>query len=300
MAGRLMAGSPKSVDVRGVLFESAASRRRRRAFAAFMTGAALFAASCIALQSDIAGAKGGGSGGHGLFAALSAAFAPPPAEIPIDATQHNKRADSTTRIKRAPGVAPGLAWRRPVCVRLCDGFFFPVGSLSGRGPIANEAASCAAQCPDAPAGLYFLAAGSDKIEDAVSASGQRYTALPVSLRYRTVLDSACACRRAIGEYPPYWQDPTLRKGDAVMTSGGFVVFGGGGRSPFKRGDFTALASAVMPGDRRVALMAIERASARTSSGADRLRIAAAATRPNGKSRGANEIRSAAPLVSATN
>ena len=185
-------------------------------------------------------------------------------------------------------------------MRLCDGFFFPVGSLSGRGPIANEEASCAAQCPDAPAGLYFLAAGSDKIEDAVSASGQRYTALPVSLRYRAALDSACACRRASGQNPPYWQDPTLRKGDAVMTTDGIVVFDGAGHSPFKRGDFTALASAAMPGDRRATLMAIERASARTPSGADRLRIAAAATRPNGKSRGANEIRSAAPLVSATN
>ena len=288
MAGRSMAGSPKSVDVRGVAFESAGSRRRRRTLAAFMTGAALFAASGVALQSDFAGAS---TGGGGFFAVLSAAFAPPPAEIPADAAKP---------VKRAPAAARGFASRRPVCVRLCDGFFFPVNSFSGLSPIAREKASCAALCPDAPAALYFLPAGSDRIEDAVSASGQRYTALPVSLRYRTALDNTCACRRAIGQNPPYWQDPTLRKGDAVMTTDGIVVFDGAGHSPFKRGDFTALASAAMPGDRRATLMAIERASARTPSGADRLRIAAAATRPNGKSRGANEIRSAAPLVSATN
>jgi len=297
MAGRSMAGSPKSVDVCGVSFESAASRRRRRALAAFMTGAALFAASCVALQSDIAGARGGGHGGHGgrgLFATLSAVLAPPPEEIPID---------STRQAKRAPRVMSGLSGlvsRHPVCVRLCDGFFFPISSFSGRGPIASEEANCAALCPDAPAALYFLPAGSDKIEDAVSANGQRYTALPVSLRYRTALDSACACRRAIEQNPPYWQDPTLRKGDAVMTADGIMVFDGAGHSPFKRGDFTALASAVMPGDRRATLMAIERVSARAPSGADRLRIAAATTRPSGRSRGANEIRSGAPLVSTTN
>jgi hypothetical protein len=134
----------------------------------------------------------------------------------------------------------------------------------------------------------------------IDAQSDRYTVLPVSLRYRTALDSACACRRAVGQNPPYWQDPTLRKGDAVMTSGGFVVFDGAGHSPYTRGDFTALAAAVTPGDRRATLMAIERASARASSGGDRSRIAAAAARLSGKSRDANEIRPAAPPFSATN
>jgi hypothetical protein len=288
MAGRSMAGSPKSLDLCSVSFAAAGRRCRRRTLAAFVTGAALFAASGVALQSDFAGAS---TGGGGFFAVLSAVFAPPPAEIPADAAKP---------VKRAPAAARGFAPRRPVCVRLCDGFFFPVNSFSGLSLIASEKASCAALCPDAPAALYFLPAGSDKIEDAVSASGQRYTALPVSLRYRTALDNTCACRRAIGQNPPYWQDPTLRKGDAVMTPDGFLVFAGAGRSPDRRGDFVALAAAAMPGDRRAALTAIERASTRAAYGADRFRIAAAATRPSDKSRGANEIRFAAPLASVTN
>jgi hypothetical protein len=282
------------------LFESAASRRRRRAFAAFMTGAALFAAGGVALQSNVAGAS---NGGRGFLAALSAALDPAGAtgrnaprlvEVPIDpaaATKHKKR----TR-----GTMVGSASRHPVCVRLCDGFFFPLGSFSGRGHIASEEATCAGLCPDAPTALYFLPAGSDKIEDAASTRGERYTALPVSLRYRTTLDSACVCRRAIAQNPRYWQDPTLRTGDAVMTSRGFVVFRGAGQSPYTRRDFTALAAASMPSDRRATLTAIERASARTPPGGDRFRIAAAAMRPGAKLRGANEIRFAAPLVSATN
>jgi hypothetical protein len=55
----------------------------------------------------------------------------------------------------------------------------------------------------------------------------------------------------------------------------------------------------MPGDRRATLLAIERASARASSGVDRLRIAAAATRPESKPRRAGERR-LTPPISATN
>ena len=298
MAGRSIAGLPKSFDAAGLSFGSAGSRRRT--FAAFTTGAALFAAGAVALQSNLAGAENARSG---ILAALSAALDPARAiggsaprlvEIPLDPTiptQHGKHAG---------GSATKSASRRPVCVRLCDGFFFPVGSFSGSGQIASEEASCAGLCPDARTALYFLPAGSDRIEDAASTSGERYTALPGSLRYRTARDSACACHRALAQNPPYWQDPTLRKGDAVMTSAGFVVFRGGGHSPDARENFTALAAASISDDRRAALMAIERAGVLASRGADRPRVAAATPRPDARARGANEIHFLEPPISATN
>jgi hypothetical protein len=293
MAGRLIAGLPKSVDISNLSFQSA--RRRRRAFAAFVTGAALFAAGGVTLHANVAGAKGGGRGLlAALFGGADGANSPNLVEIPIDPKP------ATPRKNHARAAATPLASRRPVCVRLCDGFFFPVGPFSGGQAIASADSSCAGICPDAPTALYFLPPGSDRIEDATSTSGARYTALPVSLRYRTTLDGACACRRAVGQTPPYWQDPTLRKGDAVMTAGGFVVFRGAGHAPYSHRDFTTLAAASIPGDRRATLMAIERVSARTPSDADRFRVAVAATRPNAKARGAGELRFAAPPLSATN
>jgi len=299
VAGRSIAGLPKSVDIRGLSFETAASRRRRRAFAALATGAALFAASWVALQSDLAGAS---NVRRGVLAALAAALdpawaaggsAPRLVEIPLDpalASPHRKRAGANA-MRPAP--------RRPVCVRLCDGFFFPAASLSGSGEIAGQEASCAALCPEAPTALYFLRAGSDRIEDAATMSGERYAALPAALRYRTARDGACACRRALTPNPPYWEDPTLREGDAVMTPRGLLVFRGEDRAPHERGDFATLAAAPMPEDRRAALAAIERAGVPAARGVERSEIAAAPP-PDVDPRGANEIRFLEAPVSATN
>jgi len=299
VAGRLIAGLPKSVDLSGLSFETA-GRRRRRAFAAFVTGAALFAAGWVALQSNIAGAS---NDTRRILAALSAALdparaaggnAPALVEIPIDPSVPTKPR------KRAGATVTRLSSRRPVCVRLCDGFFFPVSPFQGSGAIASEEATCAGLCPDASTALYFLPAASDKIEDAASTNGERYTALPASLRYRTTLDRDCACHRAIALNPPYSQDPTLRKGDAVMTSGGIVVFRGARRSPYAREDFTALAAASMAYDRRATLTTLERASVQRPRVDDRPWVAAAAPRSDADSRGANEIRFVEPPVSATN
>ena len=296
MAGRLIAGSPKSLDFSRLSFDTA-GRRRRRAFAAFVTGVALFAAGWVALQCNVAGASGDR---RSILAALSAGLdparaaggkAPALVEIPLDPSVPPRRS------KRAGASATKLASRRPVCVRLCDGFFFPVSPFQGSGAIASEEATCAGLCPDAPTALYFLPAGSDKIEDAASTSGERYTALPTSLRYRTTRDGACACHRAIAQNPSVWQDLTLRNGDAVMTSEGFVVFRGAGHSPYVRDDFTALAAASMSSDRRATLMAIDSPGALPARADRGIREAA---RSNAEARGANEIRFAEPPISATN
>jgi hypothetical protein len=298
VAGRLIAGLPKSVDLASLSLPSAARRRRRRAFAAFVTGATLVSAGWIGLQADAAGAS---NDGRGLLAALFGAFNPananPPGliEVPIDSAPAPAH-----KAHRRTSANPMMS-RRAVCVRLCDGFFFPAGKSSAGAGVAGGDESCASLCPDAPTALYFLRAGSDRIEDATSASGARYTALPAALRYRATLDNACACHRAIAQEPPYWQDPTLRKGDVVVTPHGLVVFrGGGGQGPYARRDFTSLAAASMSGARRAELAAIERASVVARADSDGLRVAAASARPKDKAHGVNELRFATPQVSATN
>jgi Protein of unknown function (DUF2865) len=152
---------------------------------------------------------------------------------------------------------------RPVCVRLCDGAFFPVASVS-RG--SENEATCGGLCPDAPTALYFEPTGSDKIEDAVSANGVSYLALPVALRYRTTFDATCTCHRSQARQFPIMRDSTLRKGDYIMTPNGFVVFQGSSHLPHTRNDFTALVVARLPQDQRAALSAMERASAPTPRG----------------------------------
>ena len=162
------------------------------------------------------------------------------------------------RAKGGGASARSLA-SRAVCVRLCDGSFFPVNGADARG---SEAA-CARQCPGAPTQVFFRASGSDQIEGATASDGQAYSALPAAFRYRSTLDNTCTCgaRSAREGSAALFHDLTLRKGDFVVTAAGVRVFRGGRRPPYDMNDFTSLAQSSLPRETRDALMAMDRANA---------------------------------------
>jgi hypothetical protein len=91
-----------------------------------------------------------------------------------------------------PGEAH--AGSQAVCVRTCDGSFFPVSYSASSGRLSDLDAQCHALCPNADVSVYTYPA-SGEIEQAVSATGQRYVESPNALKYRTSFDSNCSCRR---------------------------------------------------------------------------------------------------------
>jgi hypothetical protein len=140
---------------------------------------------------------------------------------------------------------PGFG-QRAVCVRLCDGAFFPAGDLADEGSAAGQEALCGSQCPDAETKLYFIPRGEEKIDAAVSLDGQRYSELPAAFRYSKVRDEACTCGRHRQEqdmFQALMSDLTLRRGDAVMTDKGILVFNGSEGVSHSREDFVALSKA---------------------------------------------------------
>jgi hypothetical protein len=214
---------------------------RRRPSAGLVASVAIVLAGALLLAGGFAWAHGRGSVSAPSWDAVPDAATSPAVDVPTDMGPENARAG-------------GLA----VCVRLCDGFFFPSATNSG----GDEA--CAAQCPDAPTARYTEAAGSDRIEDAVSTHGALYTALPTASRYRTTLDNACTCHRSLArDYSAAMlNDPTLRKGDVVVTPKGFLVFQGSRTGSITPSDFVALSQArSLPKELRAALVAMERGSA---------------------------------------
>jgi hypothetical protein len=82
---------------------------------------------------------------------------------------------------------------RAVCVRSCDGFFFPMNNL----PNGREGADdmCQALCPGTEARAYFMPGGDGVIEQAVSSGGSAYTSLANASRYQKAFDSSCSCRK---------------------------------------------------------------------------------------------------------
>jgi hypothetical protein len=108
-----------------------------------------------------------------------------------------------------------------VCVRSCDGYYFPVSYSTLPSHFAEDQLTCQRECPAAEVGLYSYRNPGESMDQAVSTTGQLYTALPTAYRYRTQLVSGCSCRRP-GES---WQDAlknaddssTLENGDIVVT-----------------------------------------------------------------------------------
>lgn len=135
--------------------------------------------------------------------------APPVAPVP----------EETLRPRDTTEERPRNVGYRAVCVRLCDGAFFPMTSSARPGASLGQEEMCQMQCPGADVALYRMR--DDQIENAVSSSGAPYTALPNALRFRQRFDATCTCRPRSGSWAEAFthrQDPTLRSGDQVVSA----------------------------------------------------------------------------------
>lgn len=201
--------------------------------------------------------------------------APPPGPSAQYHTErrHHARADDDERDHRRrkrhshlashDGDQPVQLARKSMCVRLCDGFAFPVGNYYGDGDRVAHEAACQSECPGAKTALFVQPSGSDSIGDATQVStGLNYSRLPDAFHYTTYVDETCSCHPPGGSrIKSLLRDFTLRRGDTVMTSKGLQVFHGGAGFPFKRKNFVGLnRSRDIQQATRTSLKAIERAS----------------------------------------
>lgn len=88
---------------------------------------------------------------------------------------------------------PSWGAGRPVCVRTCDGFFFPLGNSPGGRETQSD--MCQALCPATETRVFYMP-GDGNIENATTRSGERYTSLANASRYTRQYDPACTCRKA--------------------------------------------------------------------------------------------------------
>ncbi|WP_245295056.1 DUF2865 domain-containing protein [Pararhizobium antarcticum] len=75
---------------------------------------------------------------------------------------------------------------RTLCVRTCDGAFFPISSNATPADFQRDGAACERRCPGAETELYYHALTTEETDQMVSArTGQPYTDLPTAFAYRT-------------------------------------------------------------------------------------------------------------------
>jgi hypothetical protein len=108
-----------------------------------------------------------------------------------------------------------------VCVRACDGFYFPISYSTMPGRFSDDARACQRLCPAAEVELYSFRNPGEDMEQAVSVSGQAYTALPNAFRYRKEIIAGCSCRRPGQSWADALKNAddssTLETGDIVVT-----------------------------------------------------------------------------------
>lgn len=93
-----------------------------------------------------------------------------------------------------------FATYRTVCVRLCDGYFFPVSFSTLPNHFDRDAEVCQSKCA-APSELYYHQNPGEGMDQAVSyTTKQSYKALSTAFRYRKEFIAGCSCKSA--EYIP--------------------------------------------------------------------------------------------------
>lgn len=101
---------------------------------------------------------------------------------------------STRNTGASPLRLPAGGAFRTLCVRTCDGYYFPVSFSTGRSQFANDEARCSEICPAAPTELYvYRNPGGDQSE-MMSLAGVPYADQPFAFRYKAEFVEGCSCR----------------------------------------------------------------------------------------------------------
>jgi hypothetical protein len=110
---------------------------------------------------------------------------------------------------------------RTVCVRSCDGYYFPISFSTTPDHFRDDEQACQRMCPAAEVSLYTYHNPGEEMTQAVSLNGRLYTELPTAFQYRKALSPACSCRRPGESWAEALKvtgaDTTVAPGDVVVT-----------------------------------------------------------------------------------
>jgi hypothetical protein len=82
---------------------------------------------------------------------------------------------------------------RSLCVRLCDGFYFPISQATNRDRLTQDAKQCEQRCPTRSR-LFVHRNPGENVEDMIDLDGRPYRSLPSAFLYQTQFVANCTCR----------------------------------------------------------------------------------------------------------
>jgi hypothetical protein len=114
-------------------------------------------------------------------------------------TLGNEQPDDSEPLENTAPVYGGQF--QTLCVRTCDGYYFPISYATGAENFGRDEAQCQAQCPGAK--LFYHATKGETVDQMTSLRGQAYTDMPNAFKFRKVGANGtpqCTCQRTAGNY----------------------------------------------------------------------------------------------------
>jgi Protein of unknown function (DUF2865) len=100
-----------------------------------------------------------------------------------------------------PGLDFGGDTYRTLCVRKCDGYYFPISFSTTRDNFKRDTVACESMCPGTEVELFTHKVPEEESEDMVSKAGVAYKAMSYAFAYRrdgVSSDPACRCQAVQG------------------------------------------------------------------------------------------------------
>lgn len=112
------------------------------------------------------------------------------------------------RMEPETGIRADATYRT-MCVRRCDGYYFPISYQTLPSRFGRDSDACQSRCA-APASLYVYRNPGGESEQMISLQGAPYAGMPNAYRYRQEYIKSCSCKEEV--YDPL--DPEMQTSDA--------------------------------------------------------------------------------------
>jgi Protein of unknown function (DUF2865) len=111
-------------------------------------------------------------------------------QLPPPQSDSPTAAPPTAEKRRARIARPTF---RSLCVRLCDGYYFPISQATIRERFSRDAEQCAQTCPSGSR-LFVHRNPGEGVDDMRDLQGRPYRGLPNAFLHRTQYVANCTCR----------------------------------------------------------------------------------------------------------
>ncbi len=151
------------------------------------------------------------AGAQGFLESLFGVFAPKPKPQAMPPARERSGSAGQGEVRANPfdtgrgqSFSGGSGRYKTMCVRLCDGFYFPISNAARRQEFYRDAEQCQSQC-QSETRLFYMSKTAGSIESARDQSGLYYKELTNAFLYREKLDKSCTCR------PTPWSEAERRR-----------------------------------------------------------------------------------------